>query len=221
MRQFETRPSCVFGRLASRDKHGKYGRWRWVLVAVAVCAGCAPSADRPQVANRLLGRQIGALPLQRLTGDSTTVASLCADSPCAIFVVSKSDCLDCLDYPSELRIVASRFPHLRAYLVGTGPDTAFFREYFERRRMAHAGLLDPEGIIGRVVATDHTPIALLLAPDGTVLFVDTRSGPEAAGAPVSRIVLRLRETLDHLGEWGSQRGDNDRMIRVTKGGTND
>lgn len=163
--------------------------------AVAEVLGAArktPPIERP-LPGALTGTFIPDVQLVDMDGNTTRLLDRIQGSPSLLVVLDEEACLGCGDYGTEIRILNRELPHLKTVLIGTGPDTTVFLEYFRRNRIE--GLLDPGMNLGNQVGLGHTPLVAVVDPTGRVLFVDPRGGPQSQTFPMSHVLPELTHVL--------------------------
>ncbi len=146
------------------------------------------------------GGRISDVVLEDHRGQRLRLSGLTEGRPTLVLVVSAEDCLSCANFPVEMRVVRNKFPGLKRIMLGTGKDTAFFREYGREKRISSEMVLDPGGeFLKSVGAAGRTPAVLLLDAERNVLLFEHRSGPAFSGFPVTEQLLAVLRVLNAAG----------------------
>src|SRR5205085_3760469 len=106
-----------------------------------------------------------------------------------------AECMSCSNLPLEFRLMQEKLPHVKTLLIGSGANVATFRPIFEKLRIQASALVDEQrSVIGAFHMTAE-PVVFLMDASGHVLYIDTRSAPQAATYPMGRLLTELRATL--------------------------
>ena len=158
----------------------------------------APGSDRSTLpmdasahAARLLGQRLPALTLTDAHGNNRDVLADANGEFALLMLLREQDCVTCVDFPLEARVVRNGYRSIHPVLVGISEEPAFFATYFRNMRMTEFARIDTAGRMSQALGTDHTPLALLVSPERRIILVDIRSGAESSTEPISRILSSL------------------------------
>lgn len=163
-----------------------------------VASEVSSSRGLSEARDRVLGQPLPRVALLGLSGQWESLEARLAGAPGFIVIAGMRDCWACSDYPRQLRVLRER-SGLRTLLVGSGADTAGFREYFRLHRLNEIGLLDPAGDLVRRLGIGSEPWALLVDGSGRVLFADGRNASSAAQMPVATLLAEAADILNCRG----------------------
>jgi peroxiredoxin len=170
------------------------------LVSVALTLGIVamkraePAGDAARVRS-LVGDTLPTIELQTPTGERTTLRDYIGQSAALVYVFNAAECASCSNLPLEFRLMRDKMPHIKPVLIGSGSDVATFKPLFDKMGVASAALVDEaQRVIGAFHFTSE-PLVFLADSAGRVLYVDTRSAPQAAQYPMGRLLTELRVLL--------------------------
>ncbi|HWP36603.1 MAG TPA: hypothetical protein VNL18_03510 [Gemmatimonadales bacterium] len=146
-----------------------------------------------------LGSTLPDVLLRDLDGQPVRLYDRIAGQTSLLVIVRARECLSCLNYPLELRILKHRLPGLAPLLVATGPDTLVLKRYLRDQRWRDA-VLDPEGMLLHALNTSHTPIVALLDTHRRIVWIDVRPRILATAEPLGTLLPALVEAIQCTAE---------------------
>lgn len=151
-----------------------------------------PSAVESQP-SRLIGQSIGHLELATGDSESVQIVDYLGEQLGFVYVATSEDCLGCGDYANELKLLKRYFPSSRTVLLGVGDNMSDLQGYVGRHRIE--GLFDVNGALANSLGGARTPLFFMLSSTGTILYVDSRTGPQSSSQPISELVRTVRDLL--------------------------